>query len=64
MMIEVENLSKYFGPVFAVRNVSFQVEHNEIVGLLGNNGAGENHPDAHPYDFSARNQRHSKGRRL
>jgi ABC-2 type transport system ATP-binding protein len=40
-MILVENLSKYFGPVLAVNKVSFQVERNEIVGLLGNNGAGK-----------------------
>ncbi len=40
-MIEVKNLSKYFGPVQAVNNVSFQVEKDEIVGLLGNNGAGK-----------------------
>src|SRR5437899_261113 len=40
-MIHVENLTKYFGPVCAVNNVSFQVEKNEIVGLLGNNGAGK-----------------------
>ncbi len=40
-MIHVENLTKYFGPVCAVNNVSFHVERNEIVGLLGNNGAGK-----------------------
>ncbi len=40
-MIEVKNLSKFFGPVVAVNNVSFQVEKDEIVGLLGNNGAGK-----------------------
>ena len=40
-MIHVESLTKYFGPVLAVNNVSFQVEQNEIVGLLGNNGAGK-----------------------
>jgi ABC-2 type transport system ATP-binding protein len=40
-MIHVENLTKYFGPVCAVNNVSFQVEKDEIVGLLGNNGAGK-----------------------
>ncbi|MSR31841.1 MAG: ATP-binding cassette domain-containing protein [Gemmataceae bacterium] len=41
MIIEVEHLTKFFGPVLAVRDVSFQVENNEIVGLLGNNGAGK-----------------------
>ena len=40
-MIQVKNLTKYFGPVMAVNNVSFQVEKDEIVGLLGNNGAGK-----------------------
>src|SRR6516165_4502107 len=40
-MIHVENLTKYFGPITAVNNVSFEVERNEIVGLLGNNGAGK-----------------------
>src|SRR5438477_12047711 len=40
-MIEVERLSKYFGPVMAVANISFQVGRNDIVGLLGNNGAGK-----------------------
>ncbi len=40
-MIHVEHLSKNFGPVNAVNNVSFHVEPNEIVGLLGNNGAGK-----------------------
>src|SRR3954452_23303480 len=40
-MIHVERLTKYFGPVCAVNDVSFQVEKDEIVGLLGNNGAGK-----------------------
>jgi ABC-2 type transport system ATP-binding protein len=40
-MIHVENLTKEFDKVCAVNNVSFQVEKNEIVGLLGNNGAGK-----------------------
>src|SRR5215469_16397731 len=40
-MIQVEHLSKFFGPVLAVNDVTFAVEKGEIVGLLGNNGAGK-----------------------
>ena len=41
MMVEIEHLSKYFGPVLAVSDVSLRIGRNEIVGLLGNNGAGK-----------------------
>jgi ABC-2 type transport system ATP-binding protein len=40
-MIQVEHLTKFFGPVQALYDVSFRVEKNEVVGLLGNNGAGK-----------------------
>ena len=40
-MIEVENLTKSYGPIEAVRGVSFAVAPGEIVGLLGPNGAGK-----------------------
>jgi len=40
-MIEVTNLTKYFGPVLAVDDISFQVSSGEIVGFLGPNGAGK-----------------------
>jgi ABC-2 type transport system ATP-binding protein len=40
-MIQVDNLTKYFGPVLAVDDVSFRVERGEIVGFLGPNGAGK-----------------------
>ncbi|MFQ3594240.1 MAG: ATP-binding cassette domain-containing protein, partial [Gemmataceae bacterium] len=41
VMIHVENLTKTYGVVNAVDDVSFEVEKNEVVGLLGNNGAGK-----------------------
>ncbi len=40
-MIHVEHLTKYFGPVLAVDNISFNISKGEIVGLLGLNGAGK-----------------------
>src|ERR1700750_597894 len=40
-MIEVKNLTKYFGPVMAVDRISFEVPQGEIVGFLGPNGAGK-----------------------
>jgi gliding motility-associated transport system ATP-binding protein len=40
-MIQVENLTKYFGPIQAIDRVTFQVDRGEIVGFLGPNGAGK-----------------------
>jgi ABC-2 type transport system ATP-binding protein len=39
--IEVKNLTKRFGKVIAVNDVSFSVAENKIYGLLGRNGAGK-----------------------
>jgi ABC-2 type transport system ATP-binding protein len=40
-MIEVQNVSKAYGPIQALNEVSFRVADGEIVGLLGPNGAGK-----------------------
>ncbi|HTP95658.1 MAG TPA: ATP-binding cassette domain-containing protein [Burkholderiales bacterium] len=40
-MIQVENLSKTFGPKLAVDRISFAVERGEVLGFLGPNGAGK-----------------------
>jgi ABC-2 type transport system ATP-binding protein len=40
-MIEVEQLSKTYGPIRAIEDVSFVVEKGEILGFLGPNGAGK-----------------------
>lgn len=40
-MIEVEQLSKSYGPIKAIDDISFVVEKGEILGFLGPNGAGK-----------------------
>lgn len=40
-LLELKNISKHFGGVAAVSNVSLQIGTAEVVALLGNNGAGK-----------------------
>ena len=40
-IIETEGLSRRFGDLMAVRDVSLQVRRGEIFGVLGPNGAGK-----------------------
>jgi len=40
-LIELKNITKYYGDFPAVTDISFKIEKGEIVGLLGPNGAGK-----------------------
>ncbi len=40
-MLQVENVSTFYGNIQALKNVSFAVEEGEIVTLIGANGAGK-----------------------
>ncbi|MXV74970.1 ATP-binding cassette domain-containing protein [Candidatus Poribacteria bacterium] len=40
-MIEVQNITKNYGPFQALKDISFQVDKGQIVGFLGPNGAGK-----------------------
>jgi branched-chain amino acid transport system ATP-binding protein len=40
-ILEVENLTKYFGGLAAVKDVSFEVREGQIFGFIGPNGAGK-----------------------
>ena len=40
-LVEVKNLKKNYGSIEAVKDISFNIKENEIIGLLGPNGSGK-----------------------
>ena len=40
-LLEIEGLTKRFGPITAVDNITFSVNRGEVLGFLGPNGAGK-----------------------
>ena len=40
-MIQVEGLTKFYGNIPGIQNISFRVKEGEILGFLGPNGAGK-----------------------
>ncbi len=39
--VQLNSVDKYFGKIQALHNITFNVDNNEIVGLIGDNGAGK-----------------------
>src|SRR5262249_6372797 len=40
-LLEVSNIETYYGPIMAIRGISFSVDEGSIVTILGANGAGK-----------------------
>ena len=40
-ILELRNISKYFGAICALDNVNFKVNKGEVIGLVGDNAAGK-----------------------
>ena len=46
-MLQVEHLTKRYGAVTAVDDLSFEIEREGVYGFLGPNGAGKSHHHEH-----------------
>ena len=52
-MIEVENLTRYYGTRCAINNLSFQLEKGDVDGFLGPNGAASRVAAQHSQNFAS-----------
>lgn len=41
ILLEARDICKFYGPVQALKDIDFQIGSNELIGLLGDNGAGK-----------------------
>ena len=41
MLLEARGISKFFGAITALRDVNFHVAPGEVLGVVGDNGAGK-----------------------
>ena len=41
IILDINNLSAFYGPICAIRDVCLEIHENEIIGLIGANGAGK-----------------------
>ena len=48
MRLELKDITKTFPGVLANDRISISADRGEVLGLLGENGAGKSHPDEHP----------------
>ena len=61
-MIDTENLTRKFGNLTAVDNVTLHVEEGEVFGFLGPNGAGKTTTSTHALLFNWKNSWTGKDR--
>ena len=62
--LRVEGIAKKFGALTALRNVNLHLAKGEVLGLIGDNGAGKSNSDQDPLRFPpARLRPDPRGRR-
>jgi ABC-type branched-subunit amino acid transport system ATPase component len=61
-VIDAENLTRKFGNLTAVEDLTLHVDEGEVFGFLGPNGAGKNHYSEDALLPDIKNQRHRQDR--